>query len=113
MGTTDLLLKSLEKNRGRLHASVSQTDNCAGRGLRTAVGRSRDRPAVLLCEKPIQPDEIEFEVESIEVAVRTLRFHRVCHYAWQLECDRVKRRPPRGIPKNPAPQLPLDGPERQ
>ena len=41
-----------------------------------------------LCDKPIQSDDIEFQVKPIEAAVRTLRFHRICHYAWQLECDR-------------------------
>ena len=53
-----------------------------------------------LCDQPIQSEEIEHEVRPIEAAVQTLRFHRVCHYAWQLECARVKRKP-RAIPKNP------------
>lgn len=112
MGTSDLLLKSLERElrpiarqriaKGQLRREVS---------ARPWGGYGTGRPCSL-CDKPIQPDEIEYEIESIEVAAPTLRFHRVCHYAWRLECDRVKRRP-RGIPKNPAPQLPLDGPERQ
>jgi hypothetical protein len=46
-----------------------------------------------LCDQPIQSEEIEHEVRPIEAAVQALRFHRVCHYAWQLECDTVKRGP--------------------
>jgi hypothetical protein len=41
-----------------------------------------------LCDKPIQPNEIEYEVEHPGAAVQTFRFHIVCLSAWQLECAR-------------------------
>src|SRR5690349_18232356 len=56
------------------------------------AGFGSGRPCAL-CDEPIQSNEVEYEVKPIGAAVQTLRFHRVCHYAWQLECDRVKRRP--------------------
>ena len=50
-----------------------------------------------LCDKPIQGDEIEFEVEErVEGSVQTLRFHMVCQSVWQLECardDYLKKHP--------------------
>lgn len=50
-----------------------------------------------LCGKPIQRDEIEYEVEaSIDGAARDFRFHMVCQSVWQLECardDYLKKHP--------------------
>ncbi|HEY7964477.1 MAG TPA: hypothetical protein VID49_10220 [Steroidobacteraceae bacterium] len=36
-----------------------------------------------LCREPVQPGQIEFEVESDG---HSLIFHRVCQSVWQLEC---------------------------
>jgi hypothetical protein len=45
-----------------------------------------------LCDKPIQRDEVEYEVEhhrlDDEIA-QTSRFHIVCQSIWQLECARA------------------------
>lgn len=52
-----------------------------------------------LCDKPIQSDEIEYEVEHTGAVVQALRFHMVCLSAWQLECardDYLKKAPGRG-----------------
>jgi hypothetical protein len=89
MVTTDLLLRILEQElrpiareriaNGQLTCEVL-TRVCDGYG----TGR-----LCSLCDKPIDPDELE--IERVEAAAQTLRFHRVCHYAWQLECGRAKR----------------------
>lgn len=43
-----------------------------------------------LCGEPIQPEEIEYEIEHDDAAaVRALRFHVVCQSVWQLECARA------------------------
>jgi hypothetical protein len=43
-----------------------------------------------LCDKPIQTDEVELEVEQRPGGtVRTFRFHSVCESIWQLECARA------------------------
>jgi len=53
-----------------------------------------------LCDKPIQRDEVEYEVEGhIDGAVQAFRFHVVCQSVWQLECARDDY-----LPKHP--QLP-------
>jgi hypothetical protein len=40
-----------------------------------------------LCDKPIQRDEVEYEVEGhIDGPVVAFRFHVFCHSLWQLEC---------------------------
>jgi hypothetical protein len=42
-----------------------------------------------VCDKPIQPDEVEFEVEqSLDGTVHTFYFHILCQAVWQLECAR-------------------------
>ena len=42
-----------------------------------------------LCDKPIQRDEVEYEVEGhIGGTVHWFRFHVVCQSVWQLECAR-------------------------
>jgi hypothetical protein len=99
MGTTDLLLGRLEKElRPIARERIAKGQMPREAPTRFWGGFGTGQPCAL-CDKPIQSDEIEYEVKPIEAAVQSLRFHRVCHYAWQLECDRVKRKP-RGIPKN-------------
>jgi hypothetical protein len=39
-----------------------------------------------LCDKPIEPYQIEYEIEHGESAVQTSRFHSACLSIWQLEC---------------------------
>jgi hypothetical protein len=42
-----------------------------------------------ICDKPIQPDELEYEIEqSLGGTLQTFRFHVVCESVWQLECAR-------------------------
>lgn len=42
-----------------------------------------------LCDKSIEPDEMELEVEQrIDGELAPLRFHVVCHSLWRLECGR-------------------------
>jgi hypothetical protein len=42
-----------------------------------------------LCDKPIERDEVEYEVEEhIDGTVQLFRFHMVCQSVWQLECAR-------------------------
>jgi hypothetical protein len=101
MRTTDLLLSRFEKElrpiareriaSGRLpHRASSRFWDGFGAGVPCA-----------LCDKPIQPEDIEYDVKPIDAAVQTLRFHKVCHSAWQLECDRLNRQSPRRTSKNP------------
>jgi len=100
MGTTDLLLRRLEKElRPTARARIAKGQMPSEAPTRFWGGFGTGRPCAL-CDKPIQSDEIEYEVKPTGAAVQTLWFHRVCHYAWQLECARVKRKP-RAIPKNP------------
>ncbi len=43
-----------------------------------------------LCDKPIQKDDMEYELEgTLDGKVRTFRFHVVCQSVWQLECARA------------------------
>jgi hypothetical protein len=69
---------------------------------RIATGQlARDTPARIwagkgtgqlcaLCDKPIQRDEVEYEVEHHTDEVRrTFRFHIVCESVWKLECARA------------------------
>lgn len=44
-----------------------------------------------LCGEPVQPDQIEFEVESGRG--HSLIFHMVCQSVWQLECVNHGQRP--------------------
>jgi hypothetical protein len=39
-----------------------------------------------VCGKSIGSEELEFEYA---IETRTLRFHRLCHGLWQLECERA------------------------
>ncbi len=41
-----------------------------------------------LCDQPIAPNEVEYEVELSRAAIRRLKFHIVCESIWQLECAR-------------------------
>jgi hypothetical protein len=100
MGTTDLLLRRLEKELRPIARERIAKGQMPGEAPTRFWGGFGTGWPCALCDKPIQSDEIEYEVKPIEAAVQTLRFHRVCHYAWQLECARVKQRP-RGNPKNP------------
>jgi hypothetical protein len=38
------------------------------------------------CGKSIGSKDLEFEYEN---GTKTLRFHRLCHGLWQLECERA------------------------
>ncbi|HWX25991.1 MAG TPA: hypothetical protein VNZ53_00950 [Steroidobacteraceae bacterium] len=99
MGTTDLLLTRLERELrpiARERIAKGQLPREAFTRFWGAFGTGQP---CSLCDERIQSDEIEYDV-PIEAVAQGLRFHRVCHYAWQLECDRLKRRP-RGIPINP------------
>jgi hypothetical protein len=43
-----------------------------------------------LCDKAIEPNEMELEVEQrIDGGLPPLRFHVVCHSLWRLECGRA------------------------
>jgi hypothetical protein len=50
-----------------------------------------------LCDRPIQPADVEYEVETLANGARTtFRFHVVCQSVWQLECardDYLKKHP--------------------
>jgi len=95
MGTTDLLLTKLERElRPIARERLAKGQLPREAHTRFWGGFGTGQPCSL-CDEPIQPYEIEYEVH-IEAVVQALRFHRVCHYAWQLECARLKRRP-RGI----------------
>lgn len=53
-------------------------------------GRGGGEPCAL-CGKPIERDEVEYEVEvPVDETVRTFRFHIVCQSVWQLECARYE-----------------------
>ena len=42
-----------------------------------------------LCDKTIEPDEMELEVEQrIDREIYPLRFHVACHSLWRFECGR-------------------------
>lgn len=91
MRTTDLLLSRFEKEL----RPIARKRLATGRLPRLAIlrfgGFGAGAPCAL-CDKPIQHEEIEYEVKPIGAAVQILRFHRACHSAWQLECDRLNRR---------------------
>jgi hypothetical protein len=51
-------------------------------------GYGQGRPCSL-CGKPIERDEVEYEVEVlVDRAAVTLRLHILCESAWRLECAR-------------------------
>jgi hypothetical protein len=80
MGTTDLLLGKLERElRPMARERFAQGQLPFEAHPRFWGGFGTGQPCSL-CEKPIQPDEIEYEV-PIQAVVQALRFHRVCHYA--------------------------------
>jgi hypothetical protein len=64
MGTTDLLLRRLEKE-----LRLTARERIAKGQIPRDAGRS-----CALCDKPMQSDEIEYEVRPVEAAVQTLRF---------------------------------------
>jgi hypothetical protein len=100
MGSTDLLLGRLEKElrpTARERIATGQIPREAPTRFSAGFGTGQ---SCALCDKPIQSDEIEYEVRPVEAAVQTLRFHRVCHYAWQLEGARAKRKPRGASVKN-------------
>lgn len=100
MGTTDLVLKRLERDLRPIARKRIANGKLPGQlSKRFWGGFGIGRPCSL-CEERIQSDDFEYEVEPMEVALPTLRFHRVCHYAWQRECDRLKRKPG-GMSKKP------------
>jgi hypothetical protein len=39
-----------------------------------------------LCDRLIDAQQVEYEVEFVGDPRRLYRFHRVCHQAWELEC---------------------------
>jgi len=46
-----------------------------------------------LCDRPIDRDDMEYEVElPPSVSVQTMRFHRRCHAIWERECARFRGR---------------------
>jgi len=38
------------------------------------------------CDKPIERNEVEFEYS---IGAASIRFHRLCHGLWQIECERA------------------------
>jgi hypothetical protein len=102
MSTTDLLLKRLEQELRPIARQRIANGQLPREELTGVWGICPIGPQLCsLCDKPIQPDEVDYEIERVGAAPHTLRFHRVCHYAWQLECARAKRSPRRSIPRNP------------
>jgi hypothetical protein len=90
--TTDLLLSRFEKELrpiARKRLATGQLPRWASLGFGNRFGAGAP---CALCDKPIQPEEIEYEIKPIGAAVQILRLHRACHSAWQLECDRLNRR---------------------
>jgi hypothetical protein len=100
MRTTDLLLSRFEKELrpiARKRLATGRLPRWAS--LRFGDGFGAGAPCAL-CDKAIQPEEIEYEVKPIGAAVQILRFHLACHSARQLECDRLNRR----VRRNPRTQ---------
>jgi hypothetical protein len=55
-----------------------------------------------LCDQPISPKEVEFEVEvKSDGKKATYYFHFLCHAAWQLECARAEVLRSAAEPKTP------------
>jgi ferredoxin len=48
--------------------------------------------ACSLCDQPIRPEEVEYEVatpdRAAESGERVLRFHLECHAIWEAECGK-------------------------
>jgi hypothetical protein len=45
-----------------------------------------DGAPCVLCDLPIAPDKVEYDVTVPQPGQRRLRFHLACHLAWQREC---------------------------
>jgi hypothetical protein len=58
------------------------------RGLSRMWGGYGTGQLCALCDKQIQPNEVEYEIEHTGAAVQSFRFHIVCLSVWQLECAR-------------------------
>lgn len=68
--------------------------------LRVAAGRLPSQPQQYLwagagdgqlcslCDRPIHPQQIEYELQFSANPTALYRFHRICHQAWELECIR-------------------------
>jgi hypothetical protein len=41
-----------------------------------------------LCDRPVHPDQIEYELQFNTNPATVYRFHLICHQAWELECIR-------------------------
>ena len=41
-----------------------------------------------LCDRLIDGQQIEYELQFNSTPVTVYRFHRICHQAWELECIR-------------------------
>ena len=55
---------------------------------RQILGGKGDGARCALCDKTINADEVELEVEQRLVGgVQSLHFHVLCHAAWQLACS--------------------------
>jgi hypothetical protein len=90
MGTTDddLLLTRLEQGLRLIARERIARQQLPSRGLSRMWGGYGTGQLCALCDKPIQPNEVEYEIEHTGAAVQTFRFHIVCLSAWQLECAR-------------------------
>jgi hypothetical protein len=42
-----------------------------------------------LCDRPIEIQQVEYELEFNTQAALVYRFHRICHQAWELESNSV------------------------
>ena len=51
-------------------------------------GSGSGRPCSL-CEEPLQPDQLEFELETGDLG--DVRFHMDCHRLWENACRELKR----------------------
>jgi hypothetical protein len=47
-----------------------------------------DHQLCSLCDRPIDPEQIEYELQFHANPRTSYRFHRICHEAWELECIR-------------------------
>ena len=41
-----------------------------------------------LCDRPIHPQQIEYDLQFNRGSLTVCRFHRICHEAWELACIR-------------------------
>ena len=82
-----------ERLRRQAQDRIRQGKLPAHAPLRTWAGPGTEYPCAL-CDLPITQNEIEFALE-FEVSPNTisLRFHSLCHAAWELERRRLPERP--------------------